>query len=73
MEKQYIWLIIGELLIIALVVIVKLIFDHLEKKKVNSILKFIDKKAKEKEAARKFDDCLEIINKCRRDENGKRN
>lgn len=62
MKEGYIWLILIELAIIGLVFIIRYILKKIEERKVNKILKFIDKKSKEsKETEDKFKECLEII------------
>lgn len=62
MKEGYIWLILIELVIIGLVFIIRYILKKIEERKVNKILKFIDKKSKEsKETEDKFKECLEII------------
>jgi hypothetical protein len=62
MKEGYIWLILIELAIIGLVFIIRYILKKIEERKVNKILKFIDKKSKEsKETEAKFKECLEIV------------
>lgn len=63
MDRQYIWLVLVELSIILIVVITKLVGHFLEAKKINSILEFIEQRAKEKEIRDKFNECLDIIEK----------
>lgn len=61
MNSEFIWLIVGEIFVIALVVIVRIIFKIIEKKKVDNILKYIDKKSKDKDVDDKFKECIDII------------
>lgn len=62
MKEGYIWLILIELAIIGLVFIIRYILKKIEERKVNKILKFIDRKSKEdKEAEERFKECIEII------------
>lgn len=61
MNSEFIWLIVGEIFVIALVVIVRIIFKIIEKKKVDNILKYIDKKSKDKNVDDKFKECIDII------------
>ena len=63
MDTGFIWLVVGEIIVIALVIIARIIFKKMEKKKINDILKYIDKKSKDKEINTKFQDCLDIIHK----------
>lgn len=62
MKEGYIWLILIELAIIGLVFIIRYILKKIEERKVNKILKFIDRKSKEdKEAKERFKECIELI------------
>ena len=61
MDNKYIWLVIGELVVILVVVIARIIFRIIEKHKVNNILKFIDEKSNNKQVNDKFKECLAII------------
>lgn len=61
MDNGFIWLIVGEIIVITLIVIVRIIFKIMEKKKVDNILKFIDKKSKDKNIDNKFKECIDII------------
>ncbi len=61
MDNGFIWLIVGEIIVIAFVIIVRLIFKKFEKNKVNNILKYIDKKSKDKDIDDKFQECIDII------------
>lgn len=63
MDNCFIWLVVGELIILLFIFIVKLIFKYAEKKKIDGILEYIDKRAKEKEINKKFQECIDIINK----------
>ena len=47
MDKNFIWLVLIELLIIAIIVLIKVIIEHHEKKKIEKILNYFEKKAKE--------------------------
>ena len=47
MDNPYIWLGLGELIIIAIIIIIKLIFNRLENKKLDKIINFLDRKTKE--------------------------
>lgn len=70
MDNPYIWLVLGELIIIAIIIIIKLIFDKLENKKLDKIINFLDRKTKENKNNTmddKFKECLKIIEKNKRD------
>lgn len=70
MDNPYIWLVLGELIIIAIIIIIKLIFDKLENKKLDKIINFLDRKTKESKnniMDDKFKECLKIIEKNKRD------
>lgn len=68
MDSIYFWLVVAELIIIALIVIIKLIFSYFENKKINGILNFFEKRAKEKDIEDKYKQCLEIIRKNKKEE-----
>lgn len=64
LDNPYIWLVIGELIIIAFIVIIKIIFNKLENKKLDKIINFLDKKTKENQCNNinnKFKECIKII------------
>lgn len=64
MDNPYIWLVLGELIIIAFIVIIKVIFNKLENKKLDKIINFLDKKTKENKnntVDDKFKECIKII------------
>lgn len=62
MENPFIWLVIGEVIIIAFIFIMKFIFDRMENKKIDKIINFMNKKTRDdKEAKDKLEDCLKII------------
>lgn len=61
MDSNLKWLVIGELIVMSIVFIVWLIYKKLESKKVNNILKFIEKKSNDKDVEDKFQECIEII------------
>lgn len=64
MNSPYIWLIIGELIIIAFIIAIKIIFNKLEGKKLDKIINFLDKKTKENQDNNmndKFKECIKII------------
>ena len=64
MDNPYIWLVLGELIIIAIIIIIKLIFNRLENKKLDKIINFLDKKTKENKnntVDDKFKECIKII------------
>lgn len=62
MESPFIWLVIGEVIIIAFIFIMKFIFDRMENKKIDKIINFMNKKTRDdKEAKDKLKDCLKII------------
>ena len=70
MDNPYIGLIIGELIIIAFIVIIKIIFNKLENKKLDKIINFLDRKIKENKNNTmddKFKECLKIIESNKRD------
>ena len=60
-DNVYFWLVVGELIIIAIVVIIKLIFNYIEKRKINHILDFFERRAKEQNKEEEFKQCLDII------------
>ena len=56
------FLVIGEIIVLFIVVISKLIFNLFEKHKIKQILLFMeDKYRKDKEAKKAFKECLKII------------
>ena len=64
MNSPYIWLIVGELIIIAFIITIKIIFNKLEGKKLDKIINFLDKKTKENQDNNmndKFKECIKII------------
>ena len=64
MNNPYIWLVLGELIIIAIIIIIKLIFNRLENKKLDKIINFLDRKTKENKnntVDDKFKECIKII------------
>lgn len=64
MDNPYIWLVLGELIIIAIIIIIKLIFNRLENKKLDKIINFLDRKTKENKNSTvddKFKECIKII------------
>ena len=64
MDNPYIWLVLGELIIIAFIVIIKVIFNKLENKKLDKIINFLDRKTKENKnntVDDKFKECIKII------------
>lgn len=63
MDNNLKWLVIGELIIIAIIFIVWLVYKKLENKKVNKILEFIEKKSNNKDISDKFQECIDIIKK----------
>ena len=70
MDNPYIWLVLGELIIIAIIIIIKLIFNKLENKKLDKIINFLDRKTKENKnntVDDKFKECLKIIENNKRD------
>ena len=70
MDNPYIWLVLGELIIIAFIVIIKIIFNKLENKKLDKIINFLDRKTKENKNNTmddKFKECLKIIESNKRD------
>ena len=69
-DNPYIWLGLGELIIIAIIIIIKLIFNRLENKKLDKIINFLDRKTKENKNNTmddKFKECLKIIENNKRD------
>ena len=69
-DNPYIWLVLGELIIIAIIIIIKLIFNKLENKKLDKIINFLDRKTKENKnntVDDKFKECLKIIENNKRD------
>ena len=64
MDNPYIWLVLGELIIIAIIIIIRLIFNKLEDKKLDKIINFLDRKTKENKnntVDDKFKECIKII------------
>ena len=70
LDNPYIWLVLGELIIIAIIIIIRLIFNKLEDKKLDKIINFLDRKTKENKNNTmddKFKECLKIIENNKRD------
>lgn len=63
MEEGFKYLIIAEIIILVVIIIARLIFNHMENKKIKSVLDYIDKKAKENSNNRtdKLKECIDII------------
>lgn len=63
LEEGFKYLIIAEIIIIVVIIIARLIFNHMENKKIKSVLDYIDKKAKENSNNRtdKLKECIDII------------
>lgn len=63
LEEGFKYLIIAEIIILAVIIIARLIFNHMENKKIKSVLDYIDKKAKENSSNRtdKLKECIDII------------
>ena len=63
MDSAFIYLVIAEIVIIALVIGIKLLFNYFENKKIKSVLDFIDRKSKENKEGTtdRFKECIEII------------
>lgn len=55
------WLVLVQLLIIAIIVIIKVILNYYEQKKIDKILNYFDKRAKENENEKQFKMCLEML------------
>ena len=55
------WLVLVQLLIIAIIVIIKVILNYYEQKKIDKILNYFDKRAKENETEKQFKMCLEML------------
>lgn len=63
MEEGFKYLIIAEIIIIVVIIIARLIFNHMENKKIKSVLDYIDRKAKENSnnCTDKLKECIDII------------
>lgn len=63
LEEGFKYLIIAEIIIIVVIIIARLIFNHMENKKIKSVLDYIDRKAKENSNNRtdKLKECIDII------------
>ena len=55
------WLVLVQLLIIAIIVIIKVILNYYEQKKIDKILNYFDKRAKENETEKQLKMCLEML------------
>ena len=76
MNEQYIWIIMIGIIIILGIIIFRALTNFFENRKIEKILNYIDNKAKEKEYRKRFQECLDIIEKCNKEkenENGERN
>ena len=74
MNSEVIWLIIGEIIVITIIIIIKIIIKHMEKKKVDEIVNFIDQKSKDKQIVNRLQECSDIMNneiERRKHKNGK--
>ena len=67
MESSLKWLVLGEVIIIAIIFAIIYIFKKMEEKKVNNILDYIEKKSKNKEIDDKFKECMKIIKENNKD------
>lgn len=67
MKEQYIWLIMIGIIIILGIIIFKALTNFFENRKIDKILNYIDNKAKEKEYRKRFQECLDIIEKCNKE------
>lgn len=62
MESPFIWLVIGEIIVIAFIIIAKIIFEKIEDKKIDKVLQFMNKKTKDDQDTQdKLKECLKII------------
>lgn len=64
------------IIIILGIIIFRALTNFFENRKIEKILNYIDNKAKEKEYRKRFQECLDIIEKCnneKENENGERN
>lgn len=64
------------IIIILGIIIFRALTNFFENRKIEKILNYIDNKAKEKEYRKRFQECLDIIEKCNKEkenENGERN
>ena len=62
MEKGFIYLIIIELIILAIIVGTRLLFNYLEARKIKRILNYIDKRAhKDKDVSNRIQECINTI------------
>jgi len=62
-DSLFIYLVVAELAVILLIVVIKLLFNYLENKKIKSILDFIDKRAEANidGRAERFKECIDIL------------
>lgn len=67
MESGYIWLIAMQLLVIFIIFVVKYILYLVETNKIKKILDFIETRSREKDFKVKFQECIDIIEKCKED------
>ena len=67
MESSLKWLVLGEVIIIAIIFAIIYIFKKMEEKKVNNILDYIEIKSKNKEIDDKFKECMKIIEENNKD------
>lgn len=61
-DNVFMYLVIAELIILAIIVGIRLLFNYLEKKKIQSVLSFIEKRARDKHYdVDKLNECIDII------------
>ena len=64
------------IVVILSIVVFKTLTNFFENRKIAKILTYIDKRAQEREYKKRFQECLDIIERCekeRMNENGERN
>lgn len=62
MEKGFIYLIIIELIVLAIIVGTRLLFNYLEARKIKRILNYIDKRAhNDKDVSNRIQECINAI------------
>lgn len=55
------WLVLAEIIIIFIIIIIKLIFRHMDNKRIDKILDFFDNHMANNEHTDKFSECVDII------------
>ena len=74
MNNGFLFLVVGELIVIAFIIAAKWYINKQEQKKIDKVINFIDKRSKSanKGANDKFIECIEIIKKNKEIDNNER-